>query len=141
MAYGYNPSYNPSVNYFGNPYTPMLNQGNPMQPMQMGGQSPQQPAQQPGTLYARYVTGREEAVAATVIPDGSLNLFVDAQHGMIYAKAVSPNGAAELREFAFRQPAQAQEQPSQRWAPIELVEQLRAELQQLKETIRGRDDV
>lgn len=138
MPYGYNPSYNPSVNYFGNPYTPMTNQVNAMQPAQIsGGQS--YGAQQPGTLFARYVTGREEAVAATVIPDGNLNLFVDAQHGMIYGKAVAPNGAAELREFALRQPVH-QPAEQQRWASVEQVEQLRNELKQLRDSIRGREN-
>lgn len=144
MAYGYNPSYNPSVNYFGNPYTPMMNTAGPMQaqqPMQMP-QTGQQMGQQsqPGTLYARYVAGREEAVAATVIPDGNLNLFVDEVHGMIYGKAVAPNGAAAFREFAYRQPVQqtAEPQQGQRWAPMEVVEQLRAEIQQLKDMFRER---
>lgn len=143
MAYGYNPSYNPSVNYFGNPYTPMMNTAGPMQPqpMQMP-QSGQQMGQQsqPGTLYARYVAGREEAVAATVIPDGNLNLFVDESHGMIYGKAVAPNGAASFRDFACRQPVQqpAEPQQVQQWAPMEAVEQLRVEVRQLREMFRER---
>lgn len=127
MPYGYNPSYNPSVNYFGNPYTPMVNQGNPMQ-------QPTQPLQM-GTLYARYVTGREEAVAATVIPDGNLNLFVDMQHGMIYGKAVAPNGAAELREFAYRQPVQQPAEPQQQWVSRDAFERLQDEVRQLKEAL------
>lgn len=142
MPYGYNPSYNPSVNYFGNPYTPMVNQGSPIQqpmqpvqPMQIG----QQPTtQQPGTLYARYVTGREEAIAATVLPDGNLNLFVDMQHGMIYGKAVAPNGAAELREFAYRQPVQQPAESQQQWVSRDAFEQLRTEVRQLREMLNMR---
>lgn len=145
MAYGYNPSYNPSVNYFGNPYTPMVNQTSPMQPqqpMQMG-QTPQTIGeQQPGTLFARYVSSREEAVAAMVVSDGRLNLFVDEQHGRIYSKAVAPNGAAAFREFAYCQPVPqtAEPQQGQRWAPMEVVEQLRAEIQQLKSMFRERSE-
>ncbi len=137
MAYGYNPSYNPSVNYFGNPYTPMNNQAGPMQ---MGQPTQQMTDQQPGTLFARYVASREEAVAAMVVSDGRLNLFVDEGHGMIYGKAVAPNGAAAFREFAYRQPMQQPVEPQQgqRWAPMEAVEQLRAEIQQLKEMFRER---
>jgi hypothetical protein len=143
VAYGYNPSYNPSVNYFGNPYTPMNNQAGPMQPqqpVQMGQPVQQMTDQQPGTLFARYVASREEAVAAMVVSDGRLNLFVDEQHGMIYGKAVAPNGAASFRDFASRQPVQqtAEPQQSQRWAPMEVVEQLRAEIQQLKDMFRER---
>ena len=138
MAYGYNPS----MNFFNtNPYGQMMPQSGPIQPMQMP-QSGQQMGQQsqPGTLYARYVAGREEAVAATVIPDGNLNLFVDEAHGMIYGKAVAHNGAAAFREFAYRQPVQqtAEPQQGQRWAPMEVVEQLRAEIQQLKDMFRER---
>lgn len=140
MAYGYNPSYNPSVNYFGQLYTPMFNGTAPAQPQTM--QQPQQGTQQPVTLFARYVSGREEAMAAMVTPDGNLNLFVDEQHGMIYGKAVAPNGAAAFREFAYRQPVQqpAEPQQAQRWAPMEAVEQLRAELQQIKDMMRGRSE-
>lgn len=140
LAYGYNPSYNPSVNYFGTPYTPMNNQAGPMQPMQMGQPSQQMTDQQPGTLFARYVSSREEAVAAMVVSDGRLNLFVDEQHGMIYGKAVAPNGAAAFREFAFRQPVQQPTEPQQvqQWAPMEAVEQLRVEVRQLREMFRER---
>ena len=148
MAYGYNPSYNPSVNYFGTPYTPMINSAGPMQPqqamqqpIQMGQSAQQMGDQQPGTLFARYVSSREEAVAAMVATDGRLNLFVDEQHGMIYGKAVAPNGASAFREFAYRQPVQQQEpQQAQRWAPMEVVDQLRAELQQIKDMLRGRGE-
>ena len=147
VAYGYNPSYNPSVNYFGNPYTPM-NTAGPMQsppqmqqPIQMGQSAQQMGDQQPGTLFARYVSSREEAVAAMVATDGRLNLFVDEQHGMIYGKAVAPNGASAFREFAYQQPVQQQEpQQTQRWAPMEVVDQLRAELQQIKDMMRGRSE-
>ena len=148
VAYGYNPSYNPSVNYFGNPYTPMMNTAGPMQsppqmqqPIQMGQSAQQMGDQQPGTLFARYVSPREEAVAAMVATDGRLNLFVDEQHGMIYGKAVAPNGASAFREFAYQQPVQQQEpQQTQRWAPMEVVDQLRAELQQIKDMMRGRSE-
>lgn len=137
MPYGYNPSYNPSVNYFGTPYTPMVNQGNPMQAQPM--QQPMMSQQQPGSIYARYVTGKEEAIAATVLPDGNLNLFVDMQRGMIYGKAVAPNGAAELREFAYRQPVQqAAADPQQQWVSREAFERLQEEVRQLKETLTAR---
>ena len=145
MAYGYNPSYNPSVNYFGTPYTPMINSAGPMQsqqPMQIG-QSAQQMNDQTSNLFARYVSSREEAVAAMVVSDGRLNLFVDEQHGMIYGKAVAPNGAAAFREFAYRQPVpqNAEQQIQQpQWAPMEMVEQLRTEVRQLREMLGGRSE-
>lgn len=144
MAYGYNPSYNPSVNYFGQPYAPMFNGAAPIQPTQQSMQpGPQNGPQQTITLFARCVAGREEAMAAMVTPDGSLNLFVDEQHGMIYGKAVAPNGAAVCGEVAYRQPVQQPAEPQQvqpQWAPLELVEQLRAEVRQLREMWNGRGD-
>jgi hypothetical protein len=120
------------VNYFGNPYTPM---NNITQPTQMT-----QQIQQPGSMYARYVAGKEEAVAAQVLPDGNLNVFVDNANGRIYTKAVAPNGAAAFREFAFRQPVQQPTEPQQvqQWAPMEAVEQLRVEVRQLREMFRER---
>ena len=140
MPYGYNPSYNPSVNYVGNPYTPMVNQSAPMsQPVQTV-QQPNVP--QMGSLYARYVTGREEAIAATVLPDGNLNLFVDEQHGMIYGKAVAPNGAAAFREFVYRQPVQQPAEPQQgHWVTIDAFERLQRDVQRLQSEmgIRGGD--
>lgn len=132
MAYGYNPSYNPSVNYFGNPYTPM---NNITQPTQMT-----QQIQQPGSMYARYVAGKEEAVAAQVLPDGNLNVFVDNANGRIYTKAVAPNGMAEFREFAYVQSAQRAAETQAHWAPMEMVEHLRGEVEQIKEMLRGRDE-
>lgn len=59
---------------------------------------------QPGALFARYVAGREEAVAAQVIPDGNLNVFVDMANGRIYTKAVGVNGFSDFREYAFQPP-------------------------------------
>lgn len=140
MPYGYNPSYNPSVNYFGNPYTPMVNQGTPMSQPVQAVQQPNVP--QMGTLYARYVTGREEAIAATVLPDGNLNLFVDEQHGMIYGKAVAPNGAAAFREFVYRQPVQQAAEPQHsNWVTIDAFERLQRDVQRLQSEmgIRGGD--
>jgi len=149
VAYGYNPSYNPSVNYFGNPYTPMMNTAGPMQsppqmqqPIQMGQSAQQMGDQQPGTLFARYVASREEALAAMVATDGRPNLFMDEAHSMIYVKAVAPNGMSQFRDFACIKPVQqpAEPQQAQRWAPMEVVDQLRAELQQIKDMMRGRSE-
>ena len=70
-----------------------------------------------------------------MIPDGTLNLFVDMQHGMIYGKAVAPNGAAELREFAYRQPVQQPAEPQTQWASRDALERLQDEVKQLKEAL------
>lgn len=71
----------------------------------------QPPAQQPvmmqdGMVSARFVSGREEAVASNVMP-GSMFLFYDRANRMIYAKLIDPQtGMPEFREFAEMQPVQ-----------------------------------
>lgn len=73
------------------------------QPMQ---QMYQQPAMQDGMVQARFVSGREEAVAANVIP-GSMCLFIDRANRKIYSKFIDPQtGMPEFRDFGETQPAQ-----------------------------------
>ena len=58
-----------------------------------------QPYQQDGTIPARFVSGREEAVASNVLP-GLPFVFYDRAHGVVYVKAIDPaTGAAEFRTF------------------------------------------
>lgn len=83
------------------------------QPMQM------QQAMDPGAINARYVTGREEAVAAQIIPDGNIYLFYDPTNRRIYAKRFNPQtNSAEFMEFSG--PAQQPQQAAQ-YAPIDAV--------------------
>ena len=112
---------------------PMYNGGNAYQqpPQQMYQQSrmdflqSMQPQQQ--GIQARPVTGREEAVAATVFP-GTPVLFLDRAHGAVYYKAIDPNtGAAEFVDFAIAQPVQ---QPTPRYVTVDMFEQWRAEIEQ-----------
>ena len=93
MAYGY------YQNGFGN--APGAAMGS-FQPQMMQAQSAT--VGQTGNLFARYVTGREEAMAAQVIPDGNLNIFVDMNAGRIYTKVFGQNGFSDFREFAFVPP-------------------------------------
>lgn len=100
--------------YF-NPYAPQLpQQMNPymqgyMQQMQM--QYPAQQMMQP-TIQARYVTGREEAVAAQIPQDGNMCVFADTGHGMIYTKQLNmQDGSAVFR--AYRRVDQTEETPQQ----------------------------
>lgn len=61
---------------------------------------------QDGMVSARFVSGREEAVASNVMP-GSMFLFYDRANRMIYAKLIDPQtGMPEFREFAEMQPVQ-----------------------------------
>jgi len=91
-------------------------------------QQPQQAMMQDGCIQARFVSGREEAVASNVMP-GSMFAFYDRAHGMIYTKLIDPNtGMPEFREYAEVQPAQ--QQPTQ-YATTEALEALRQEFDQM----------
>lgn len=98
------------------------------QPMQMYPQQMQQPMMQDGSIQARFVSGREEAVASNVMP-GSMFLFHDRAHGMIYSKLIDPQtGMPEFRTYAEVQP-EAQQMPQ--YATIEALNALRGEFEQI----------
>lgn len=79
-------------------------QQQPMPQMPMY-QQPQPVMMQDGMIQARFVSGREEAVASNVMP-GSMFLFHDRANGKIYAKLIDPNtGLADFREYAEVQQA------------------------------------
>ena len=87
---------------------------------------------QQGGLQARPVTGREEAVAATVFP-GSPVLFLDRSHGAVYYKAVDPNtNAVEFVDFAVTQPVQ---QTVPQYATLADIEAIRGEMAQIRDMI------
>ena len=87
---------------------------------------------QPSGIQARPVTGREEAVAATVFP-GSPVLFLDRAHGAVYYKAVDPNtNAVEFVDFAVMQPAQ---QAVPQYATLADIEAIRGEMAQIRDMI------
>lgn len=128
MAYNY-PSfgYQPQQTYLPNSY-------NQFQPPQQPMQTFPPPQQQNNAgVSARLVTGREEAVAAQIIPDGTVWLFADLAHNVIYTKQINPQTmVADFREYRG-QPIQVQpEQPTVQYAPLDAFEQLRADVEQLK---------
>ena len=88
----------------------------------------QQPAMmQDGMIQARLVTGREEAVASNVIP-GSMFLFYDRAHGMIYTKLIDPQtGLPEFREYAAVIPM---EQQAPQYVTMEALESFRSEIEE-----------
>lgn len=104
-------------------------------------QRQEQPAvmQQPGMLPARYVTGREEAVAAQIIP-GDPFIFADFQRGRIYVKQINPQTmAADFIEFDRVQTVQAQEAPAQtqvQFATKEDLEALKADMEAIRASIQ-----
>lgn len=98
MAYGN--GYAPyGVNGYGSGYAPsMPAYGTPR--MDFPQMQQQVQAQQPGNVFARIVTGREEAIAAQVLPDGNFNAFLDIAHGRVYLKRFNPQtGGADFREM------------------------------------------
>lgn len=93
--------------------------------------------QQPGMINARYVSCREEAVAAAVMPDGNVYLFVDSARGRIYAKSVDPNtGYANFREYGAIAPQEAQ---APQWVPIDAFQALLERVKAL-EAAAGREE-
>ncbi len=124
-----NYSYNPG--FMANPYTDRGQQPPQMvQPMQapaaQGMFYPQQQApQRPGVLAA-LVTGKEEALAQQVSFDGSLGVYVDRGHGVIYTKQFNAaTGGSDFREYRLSdQPEQGDPSPSVSYASMDAVNQL-----------------
>ena len=133
MAFG-----QPNYSYFSGPGYQSAIYPQPVSPYQ---QRQEQPTvmQQPGMLPARYVTGREEAVAAQIIP-GDPFIFADFQHGKVYVKQINPQTkAADFIEFVRMQPVQAQETPQQpqvQFATKEDLDALRADMEALRTSMQ-----
>ena len=99
----------------------------PPQPMQMN-----QPQMDPAMVNARYVTCKEEAVAAQIIPDGSAYYFICEAQGRIYSKRFNPaTNAAEFREYVIQQNQPQAEQ----FAPLEALRALNARVEQIEQIL------
>lgn len=120
-----------------NPYYQQMNptpayqrqafQNQPYQQLQAFQQPMQQPMMQDGMLQARFVSGREEAVASNVIP-GSMFLFFDRANRKIYSKLIDPQtGMPDFREYGEMQPEQAQ-QPQ--YVTFDVLDAFRQEIDQ-----------
>lgn len=100
--------------YTGMPFNPMVNAQQRL--AQMEQQYPQfaqgQPQQQqPGWMKCRAVTSMDEAKAAMIDLDGSLNVFTNTANGEIYTKQVGMDGLAVFNTYRrVDQPQQAQAQ-------------------------------
>lgn len=96
---------------------------------QMAQNPMQQPMMQDGSVQARFVASREEAVAATVIP-GSMFLFFDRANRKIYSKLIDPQtGMPDFREYGESQPEQQQ---TPQYATLDV---LSAALQELEQRV------
>lgn len=99
----------------------------PPQPMQMN-----QPQMDPAMVNARYVTCKEEAVAAQIIPDGSAYYFICEAQGRIYSKRFNPaTNAAEFREYVIQQNQPQAEQ----FAPMEALRALNTRVEQIEQIL------
>lgn len=135
MAFG-----QPSYPYFNSPGYQSAVYPQPVPPYTQQRQEQPSMMQQPGMIPARYVTGREEAVAAQIIP-GDPYIFVDFPHGRMYVKQINPQTmAAEFIEFARVQPVQVPQEapasPAVQFATKEDLEALRADLEAVRNTIQ-----
>ena len=139
MAYGtnYAPQYGvPQYSGYTPAYTPPAL---PDQQPRMDYQQMAQQPQQPGTIFARIVTGREEAVAAQVLPDGNINAFIDRAHGRVYLKQVNPQtGVADfveyvdMRQLVAQQPAAPQAEASAQYVTVDAFNALKGDVEQIK---------
>ena len=117
---------------FNNPY-PYMPQGPAyqrpaFQQAQMYQQQMQPAMMQDGSIQARFVSGREEAVASNVMP-GCMFLFHDRAGGMVYSKLIDPQtGVPEFRVFAEVKP-EVQQIPQ--YATMEALSALRQEFEQI----------
>lgn len=141
MAYGtnYAPQYGvPQYSGYTPTYTPpALPYQQPRMDYQQMAQQPQ--TQQPGTIFARIVTGREEAVAAQVLPDGNINAFIDRAHGRVYLKQVNPQtGVADfveyvdMRQLVTQQPVAPQAEAPAQYVTVDAFKALRDDVEQIK---------
>ena len=95
---------------------------------------PMQPQMDVGMVNARYVTCREEAVAAQIILDGSAYYFICEAQGRIYSKRFNPaTNSAEFREYIIQQ-NQPQMQAEQ-FAPMDALRALNARVEQIEQML------
>ena len=73
-----------------------INQLQPQIPQPM-----QTPIQNEKFFKTLPVTSLDEATAAMISSDGSLNIYVDTQHDRIYTKQLTNNGLAELKVYTL----------------------------------------
>lgn len=121
-------------NRYGANYPPAYQQPTYQQPTF----SPAPPAyQQDGTIPARFVSGREEAVASNVLP-GMPFIFYDRAHGVVFVKAIDPaTGSAEFRTFAeVAQPAQDQAVAVPAYVTVDMFNAYQAEIEKRLESFQ-----
>lgn len=96
---------------------------------------PQQPTQQQIGVAAHLVTSFDEANAAQIPFDNTINLFVNLAAGEIYIKRFNPNtGGAPIA--IYRQKPQDEDAQVQ-FAPLDMVRALEGRVNEISEIIAG----
>lgn len=127
------------MNNFQNPYQPPYRFNQTYMNYQTPYQQPIQPAfQQDGTIPARLVSGKEEAVASNVLP-GSMFLFYDRGHGMIFAKYLDPQtGMSEFRTYQeVSNPSQETNSAAPEYVTMDLFKSFQTDLERRFEAFQA----
>lgn len=137
---GYNPygGYGVPVQMGQPMYQPMYTNPQQAQMQQMLAQNPQ--VQQPN-VTVRLVTNYNEADAAQIAFDSTINLFVNLASGEIYLKRFdSSSGRAPIVVYRQDQPKTAQEVSSAHpeYATVEMVTAIESRLNELTEAVAAR---
>lgn len=102
----------------------------PYQPMQQAGYFPQQPPAQ--RVNAALVTSREEAVAAQIPFDNSVNAYINMAAGEVYLKLFNPQtGGASLIDCIVKPQSNAHDAAAA-FAPVDMVQALASDTAELK---------
>ena len=102
-------------------------------------QPPQQQTQLEQDVLARRVTSREEALSAPVDFMGRPTLSLDMAHGMIYLKVFnSSTGSADFTDFGKVAAPDSAKQPV--YAPMTAVDELKVEIEKLKQKLNGGEE-
>ncbi len=130
---------------YNNPYAARLAAQQQLAPMpQTPYFQPQQPMQAAPRVTITMVTSRAEVEAAQIPFDGTIPIFADFGHGVMYAKRLNvQTGTADIEEYVLNQPQV--NSPTVEFAPMGMMQELitrmdgyEQRLQALTETNKAR---
>ena len=137
--------YNPFGGGYGQPtpqmYAQQAAQQAYMQQAQGFGQMQQPVQMQQPNVTVRLVTNYNEADAAQIAFDNTINLFVNMAAGEIYVKRFNPNtGLAPIAVYRQDPPQAAQEaaKPQTEYATVEMVAALESRVSELAEAMNAK---
>ena len=124
--------FQPTYNRYAANYTPVYQQ----QPYQQPAFSPAPPAyQQDGTIPARFISAREEAVASTVFP-GMPYIFYNSAQKVAYVKSVdAQTGEVEFITLA-KIPTQDQAPPVPDYVTVDMFKAYQTEIEKRLESLQ-----